>query len=54
VLLAATLKFLRDEELGSITLQEAKTLFSPVGDGYTLGNRRGRQGESGGASLLPQ
>jgi hypothetical protein len=37
VLLAASLRFLRDEEPGWITLQEAKTLFSPVSDAYAFG-----------------
>jgi hypothetical protein len=36
-LLTASLKFLRDEELGWITLQEAETLFSPVSDAYAFG-----------------
>jgi hypothetical protein len=36
-LLTASLKFLRDEEPGWITLQEAKTLFSPVSDAYAFG-----------------
>jgi hypothetical protein len=36
-LLAASLRFLRDEEPGWITLQEAKTLFSPVSDAYAFG-----------------
>jgi hypothetical protein len=36
-LLAASLKFLRDEEPGWIALQEAKTLFSPVSDAYAFG-----------------
>jgi hypothetical protein len=36
-LLAASLKFLRDEEPGWIALQEAKTLFSPASDAYAFG-----------------
>jgi hypothetical protein len=36
-LLTASLKFLRDEEPGWITLPEAKTLFSPVSDAYAFG-----------------
>jgi hypothetical protein len=36
-LLAASLKFLRDEEPGWITLPEAKTLFSPYSDAYAFG-----------------
>ena len=36
-LLAASLKFLRDEEPGWITIQEAKILFSPVSDAYAFG-----------------
>jgi hypothetical protein len=37
MLLAASLKFLRDEEPGWITMQEAGTLFSPVSDAYAFG-----------------
>jgi hypothetical protein len=36
-LLVASLKFLRDEEPGWITLPEAKTLFSPASDAYAFG-----------------
>jgi hypothetical protein len=36
-LLAASLKFLRDEEPGWITLPEAKTVFSPASDAYAFG-----------------
>ena len=36
-LLAASLKFLQDEEPGWITLQEAKTLFSPVSAACAFG-----------------
>jgi hypothetical protein len=36
-LLTASLKFLRDEELGWITMPEGKTLFSPVNDAYAFG-----------------
>jgi hypothetical protein len=36
-LLAASLKFLRDEEPGWITLAEANRLFSPAGDAYAFG-----------------
>jgi hypothetical protein len=35
--LAASLKFLRDEEPEWITLTEAKTLFSPATDAYAFG-----------------
>jgi hypothetical protein len=35
--LAASLKFLRDEEPGWITLPEAKTVFSPASDAYAFG-----------------
>jgi hypothetical protein len=36
-LLAASLRFLRDDEPGWITMQEAKTLYSPVSDAYAFG-----------------
>jgi hypothetical protein len=36
-LLAASLKFLRDEEPGWITLAEATALFSPASDAYAFG-----------------
>ena len=36
-LLAASLKFLRDQEPGWVTLPEAKTLFSPASDAYAFG-----------------
>jgi hypothetical protein len=37
VLLAASLRFLRDEQPGWITMREAKILFSPVIDAYAFG-----------------
>jgi hypothetical protein len=36
-LLTASLKFLRDEGPGWITLPEAKRMFSPVSDAYAFG-----------------
>jgi hypothetical protein len=37
VLLAASMKILADEEPGWITMQEAKTLFSPADEAYVFG-----------------